>query len=94
MYKPEWYEPLLNTLVTLANPDTLIVLGMTRDFIRPHFFKLLEEKYGLEYVLCPQEAVAGEFCVQNSTAVDTGMFFCKLSPARLAERSGVGSSSK
>ncbi len=80
MYKEQWYEPFLKTLVTLASPHSLIILGMTRDFLKPSFFALLEEKYGMQCVLCPQEATTGDsYLLNNSTALDTGIFFCKLS---------------
>ncbi len=65
-------------MVALSTENTLLILGMTRDFLNSSFFDLMENKYNIDYVLCPQQSVATQFCLNNSTALDTGLFFCKL----------------
>ena len=78
VYREELYEPFIKTIANLSkkSKDTLIMIVMTRNFLKPSFFELMSTKYGISYTLVPQEAVASEYCKLNG--IDTGLFMCKL----------------
>jgi len=75
VYKVGLYEPFVKTLRSLSNPETVIIMGMTRQFLQPKFFTLMSE-YGFQYSLLPQEALSASYCHDNGT--ETGLFVCKL----------------
>ena len=39
VFKPEMYEPFIKTLRNLSTHSTVVILGMTRQFLQPRFFR-------------------------------------------------------
>jgi predicted nicotinamide N-methyase len=75
VYKVGLYEPFVKTLRSLSSSQTVVIMGMTRQFLQPKFFTLLTE-YGFQYSLLPQETLSANYCRDNGT--ETGLFICKL----------------
>ena len=75
VYKEELYVPFITVIKQLANKDSVVILGMTRQFLKPHFFDLLRQ-FGFVYTLLPQEDFAHEY--HNQNGLDTGLFLCHL----------------
>lgn len=75
VYRATLYEPFVKTLRSLSNSETVIIMGMTRQFLQPKFFTLMSE-YGFQYSLLPQETLSAAYCRENGT--ETGLFVCKL----------------
>ena len=75
VYKEDLYRPFLTTIKGLSNLNTVVILGMTRQFLKPLFFELLLE-YGFVYTLIPQEEFASKYHHENG--YDTGLFLCHL----------------
>jgi len=74
VYKESLYEPFINTLDELSHSKSLIFLGMTRNFMKPSFFKLLRQ-HGYMYTLVPQDNMPNEYR-SNGSLRDTGLLIC------------------
>ncbi len=75
VYKESLYEPFIKTLDALCHSKSLIFLGMTRNFMRPKFFKLLRE-HGYIYTLIPQNNIPNIEYRSNGSLRDTGLLIC------------------
>jgi len=75
VYNPTLYKPLIRTILHLSHLDSVIFLGITRQFASPSFFKLLTES-GLSYTLLPHEALPPSACV-NTGGAECGLFLLR-----------------
>lgn len=75
VYKESLYEPFIKTLDALCHDKSLIFLGMTRNFMRSKFFKLLRE-HGYIYTLIPQNNIPNIEYRSNGSLRDTGLLIC------------------
>jgi len=62
VYKNELYEPFIKTIDTLSNNNTIIFLGLTRNFqnVRQMFWDILR-KYKFHFMMIPQESLPSEY---------------------------------
>lgn len=76
VYNETLYEPFIDALLSTADNNSLIFMGLTRSFCKPHFFSLLSAK-GVSYTLLPQEALPLEYR-NEASGRDVGMFICRI----------------
>mmetsp|Transcript_1939 Transcript_1939/g.3081 ORF Transcript_1939/g.3081 Transcript_1939/m.3081 type:complete len:214 (+) Transcript_1939:71-712(+) len=76
VYREELYLPLIESLKSLSHPGTVIMLGLTRLFAKPLFFKLLRSN-GFYYSMVPQQALPSDYSSESSGS-DVGLFMCTL----------------
>ncbi len=70
VYKEELYLPFIRTLVACSTKQSIIFLGMTRDFLNPHFFDLLNNYF--TYTLLPYESIS-----YHHDKYNIGIFICQ-----------------
>lgn len=76
VYREELYEPLIRSLKLLCHQDSVILLGLTRSFAKPHFFRLMRS-HGLKYTMVPMEALP-ETYYSETAGSNVGLFVCTL----------------
>jgi hypothetical protein len=71
VYREDLYQPLVDVLVKLSKPDTLVFLGLTRLFAQTKFFRVLQAA-GFCYTRVPEHAMPAILRKEQSTA-DCGL---------------------
>ncbi len=80
VYHEHLYIPFADSIARVSDENSIIFIGLTRSFCKPHFFGLLSER-GISYTLLPQEALPAEYS-NESSGRDVGIFMCrKVKPA-------------
>ena len=75
VYKEELYNDLISTLDQLSHNYTIIILGMTKSFIKPSFFQLLHRN-GFNYIMLPTSSIN---YIENVVNNEVGLFIVKKS---------------
>lgn len=70
VYREDLYEPLISALLSCSHEDSVIFLGLTRQFSKPRFFELLAAQFS--YKLVPHEALPGDYQAGSNTEI--GLF--------------------
>ena len=78
VYNASLYKALIRAILHLTHANSIIFLGITRQFASPSFFALLTES-GLSYTLLPHEALPPISCV-NTGGAECGLFLLKKLP--------------
>ncbi len=81
VYRENLYEPLIRTIEAKSHSNTKIFLGMTRAFVSPKFFQLLE-KHNFVYRKVSKQMIEHSR-LHNKRKHDTtliGIFMIEKSP--------------
>lgn len=71
VYREDLYVPLVDTMRSLLSPRAVVLLGLTRSFSKPLFFRLMRER-GLRYTMVPLDSTRGA----ESSDDNMALFVC------------------
>ena len=71
VYHEDLYQPLIDSMIACSTPDSIILLGLTRDFMKPSFFDRLRVYF--DYSMIPHRSIRNDDEHSN-----IGIFVCKL----------------
>ena len=72
VYHEKLYQPLIETIAHCAHDDSMVFLGVTRQFAKPQFYAKLAAA-GFSYTLVPHEALPLS-CSADTGGRDCGLF--------------------
>jgi hypothetical protein len=71
VYREDLYLPLINTLYSCSHSNSVIFLGLTRQFSKPLFFEVLRKSF--TFTLVPQHALSTAYGVGSGNE-EIGLF--------------------
>lgn len=71
VYHEDLYQPLIDSMIACSTADTVTLLGLTREFMKPSFFDRLRQHF--TYSLIPHRNIRADDEHSN-----IGIFACKL----------------